>query len=142
MTLWADEMDDSEREAAIRRATDHMVQAFRNRWAGYRVTTTQALDWPRYEVPMLDGPGSIGYPSYYANNAVPQEVKNACAELAFKAAFGELTSDLSQDKKSVTVGPITTVYADNSSSIKRYPVVERILAPLLKGPAGLAVVRC
>ncbi|HWH74773.1 MAG TPA: DnaT-like ssDNA-binding protein, partial [Methylibium sp.] len=54
-TLWAT-MSEGEMEAALRRATDYLVQTYRDQWAGYRATTTQALDWPREEVQIKDAP--------------------------------------------------------------------------------------
>ena len=49
-TAWAALATDALREAALRRATDYMRQAYRSRWQGYKVNEDQALDWPRYDV--------------------------------------------------------------------------------------------
>ena len=124
-TLWAT-MSETEREASMRRAVDYMQQQYRTHWAGYRLTITQALDWPRYEVPRVDFGG------FYATDAVPIEVQRACAELAFRAASGELLGDQGQTVIEQTVGPITTKYADGSSPRKRFAAVDALLGPLLK----------
>ncbi len=70
-----------EKEINLRKATDYMQQSYRSAWAGQRVTSTQALDWPRYDVPLKDLPGS-----YYPSDTVPAEVRNACIMLALKAS--------------------------------------------------------
>ncbi|NVN88936.1 MAG: hypothetical protein HXX15_22920, partial [Rhodopseudomonas sp.] len=75
-----------QREQALRRATDYMAQVYRRRWAGFRATATQALDWPRsfvYLEPFVRG-ATGSYPYLVADNVVPEEVKRACAELALR----------------------------------------------------------
>lgn len=138
LTLWASaDFSTAEKEACLRRATDYMQQTYRSRWRGYRVNTTQALDWPRIYVPRTDYVPSgyeaysqTGY-AYYASDAVPVEVENACAELAWRAAFGELLSDQGTPVIEKTVGPITIRYAEGARQTKRYAAVDAILAPLL-----------
>lgn len=125
-TTWAT-MSSTEMEQAIRRATDYMQQAYRGRWQGFRVTTTQALDWPRQWVPFSDA-GSL---VYYANNEIPKEVKNACAELAWKAAAGELAPDIEPRVISESVGPISTQYADFGKQSTEYRAIDNLLAQLL-----------
>lgn len=133
ITTWADLLTE-EREQALVRATAYMQQVYRLRWAGSRVLMTQALDWPRAWVPMVDAPGYYGaYPAYYPSNAVPREVRDACCELALTAAAGDLSPNIERQAKSVTVGPITKVYADNASPVTRYRAIDNMLAPLLLG---------
>src|SRR5438874_13139048 len=81
LTNWAT-LTTTEREQALRRSTQYIEQAYRARWVGRRVHLTQALSWPRGWV-MVDG---------FPVNAdvVPTEVANACIDLAFKAAAGDL----------------------------------------------------
>ena len=43
------------KEQALRKATDYLTQIYRERWKGYRVDNTQALDWPRLNVGINDG---------------------------------------------------------------------------------------
>lgn len=130
-TTWAT-MSTTEMEQALRRATDYLGQAYRNRWAGYRTVSTQALDWPRWGV--LRDDGFIN--SYYADNAVPTEVKNACAEMAWKAASGELAPDIEQRTKSEKVGPLAVEYADYGPQYTQYRAIDNLLAPLLKSTGG------
>lgn len=130
-TLWAT-MSEGEMEAALRRATDYLVQTYRDLWAGCRATITQALDWPREDAPIKDAPAL----SYYASDEVPQGVKNACALMAFKAASGELDADLSPPVLSEKVGPIEVAYAPGARQTVRYPAIDNMLAPFLRGGRG------
>jgi hypothetical protein len=139
-TAWAALANDTLREQALRRAAAYMVQTYRTRWAGYRVSKTQALDWPRYDVPQsdtVDGDGA----AYYANNVVPVEVRNACAELALRASAGSLLSDEGREVLEQTVGPITTKYARGGDQSKRYTAVDALLAGLLESPKGGVMMR-
>jgi hypothetical protein len=140
--LWAT-MSTTEKEQALRRATLYMQQVYRMRWAGDRVTTTQALDWPRVGVPRRDvgSWGAWGYyggfASEYASNVVPAEVQQACAKMAYKAAAGDLSPDLSQAKTRVKVGPIETEYAAGSTQYVRYREIDNLLSPFMKMGGGM-----
>lgn len=132
-SAWDNVASDTEREQLLRKATEFMVETYRSRWSGSRVNTVQALDWPRYFVPIPDITGAnYGCPAYVANNVVPIEVQRACAELALRAIAGDLAPDLSQQKISVTVGPISTTYDKFSSQATRYTAVDRLLAIYLR----------
>ena len=121
----------AEREEALRRATVYMEQAYRERWKGYRQTATQALSWPRNSV-VVDGFISI------ASNVVPAEVRNACADLALKAAAGDLNVDLERGVVREKVGPIETEFDRASPQAVRYRSIDMMLAPFLKGVTGMA----
>ena len=130
-------------EQALRKGADYMEQVYRERWGGMLTTTTQALGWPRSLVEMRDAPGL--YPGiqsyYYPDNTVPTQVRNANIELAVRAASADLLGDLEQGIASETVGPITTVYDKGTPQSKRYPAIDRMLAPLLQGGGGIRLVR-
>ena len=68
-------------------------------------------------------------------------MRNACAELAFRAASGELAADQGQAVTERTVGPITTKYAPGSVATKRYVAVDRLLAPLLTDGGSSSALR-
>ena len=131
----------ADKEAALRRATDYMAQAYRERWHGTRVTSTQALDWPRWNVPMRDAPGGYGsVPAYYSSTSVPAEVRNACITMALKAAAGELAPDIEPQTTSESVGPISVSYAPGSRQTVRYQAVDKMLSVFLKdGGSGSMV---
>lgn len=128
-TNWAT-ITTTEQEEALRRATDFMEQVYRLNWAGYRITSTQALSWPRYEVPMIDA----NY--YYDSDIVPTEVKNACAELAFKAAGGDLSPDVAQRVIREKVGVLEVEYDKNGVQYTTYRAINNMLAPFLTNVVG------
>jgi hypothetical protein len=122
-----------QKEQALRRATDYMEQVYRTRWTGYLKTTTQALGWPRTEAPLAD----VGYGyAYYSSDAVPQIVKNACAELALKAAAGELAPDVEPRVKREKVGPIETEYAEYGEQSTQFRAIDNMLLPVLSSVGG------
>lgn len=127
-TEWAALTTDALREAALRRATDYMRQAYRSRWQGYKVNEDQALDWPRYGVEVE------GYA--VDSDIVPTEVKNACAELALKASAADLNPDLTQGVLSEQVGSIQVTYDKASPQFTRYRAIDALLSPYLKAGGG------
>jgi len=122
-----DAIDD--KEAALIQATDYMVYRYRLLWAGYRVLATQALDWPRYEVPKNDT--QLG--GYYLSTDIPQEIKRACFELAMRTADGPLMVDLERAVQTETIGPLSTTYFSADAQQKRFSEVDAILRPLFSG---------
>jgi hypothetical protein len=139
---WAALASDAVREQMLRKATIYMGQFYRLRWAGCRVTTTQALDWPRAYVPRPDVIGPYrSFPAYYPSDAVPAEVAKACAELALRAASGDLAADIGQAVIEQTVGPITQKFAAGSPPYKVYRAVDLMLAPFLDGMGGTSNLR-
>jgi hypothetical protein len=127
-TAWAALTTDALREAALRKATDYMRQAYRSRWQGYKVNEDQALDWPRYNVEVE------GYA--VDSDIVPTEIKNACAELALKASSADLNPDLTQGVLSEQVGNIQVTYDKGSPQFVRYRAIDAIIAPYLKAGGG------
>lgn len=123
LSLWADEMNTAEKEQALRRATTFMEQSWRSRWQGNRKTLEQALSWPRYEV-CVDGfpiPGTI----------VPVDVENACIDLAYKAAFGDLAPDIERAIIREKVGPLETEWSAHGSQATQYRAINMTLSPYL-----------
>lgn len=142
---WGALASDNIREQLLRKATDAMVQMFRGRWAGMRVSMSQALDWPRYNVPMKDGPGSLGYSyglaAYYPSNTVPVPVANACAEMALRAISGDLIADGTQPviRQRVRIEGVVdrdTEFQPGSANAINYRAVESMVQPFLKGSSG------
>ena len=121
----------SQMEEALRRATDYMVQNYRQRWKGDRKSLTQMLDWPRLDV-YLDEVGLEDYVAV-ANDSVPEEVRRACAELSLRAAAGELADDLERGVLSETVGPISVTYDSTDQQGKRYRSIDMMLSPYIEG---------
>ncbi len=122
-TVWA-KLNTQENEQALRRATKYMGQAYRLRWIGSRKTSTQALDWPRVD--------AVDYEGFeYSDSVVPQLVKNACAELSFKAASGELVQDMTQTVVREKVDKIEVEYAKGSVANTKYTGIDLSLRPIL-----------
>ncbi len=134
ITTWAT-ITTAEQEQALRRATSYMVEVYRMRWAGLRKTDTQALDWPRYDVPRPDVHGTVYGFSYYSDDVVPTEVRNACAELALRAAAGDLAPDVGRVTTREKVGPLEVEYAPGVPWV-RYRAIDNLLAPFLTTSAG------
>lgn len=114
-----------EKEQALRRGTDYLEATYAEQWKGDRVTAEQALSWPRYGVCQFDLP--------IASDVVPVAVQRACAEMAIRAAAGELAPDLGAQVKSEQVGPIAVTYADGARQQVRYQAIDKMLASLLSG---------
>lgn len=136
---WAG-LSTTEKEQALRKATLYISGEFRDRWAGVRVSATQALDWPRYLVPVRDAPGGTRYPTFYPNTTVPLGVQYACAEAAVRASAGDLAPDLTRGVLTETVGTLSVEYDPNSPELPRYHAIERMLTPYLKFSGGAGVV--
>jgi hypothetical protein len=132
-TTWA-ALATANKEAALRKATEYMEQAYRLKWRGYRVTSTQRLSWPRAWCPIPDAPYGYGsFTAYIAQNVVLDEAKRACAELALIASAADLNPTLERTTSSEKVGDIAVTYDTNSPEWKRYRSVDMLLAPYLSG---------
>jgi hypothetical protein len=126
-TNWAT-ITTAEMEQALRRATNYMRQAYRTRWTGRKSHWLQALDWPRYSVTV------DGWP--VLTTIVPPEVIAACADLALKAAAGELAVDLARGVVREKIGPLETDYDRYSPQAIRYRAIDMALAPFLMGSSA------
>jgi hypothetical protein len=130
MTIWSP-LQTSEKEAALRRATNYLEQAYRESWKGLRLHKDQALSWPRWDVLVDNFPTDP--------NSVPPEVKNACIDLALKAAAGDLNADLTRGVITKKIGPIETQYDRYSPQSVRYPSIDQQLRPFLRGSGANAM---
>lgn len=142
ITIWAPLLE-AEKEQALVRATDYLVQVYRLKWKGSRVNATQALDWPRafveredYEYSTLNGTTTIGGRFYYPANEVPAEVKKATAEMALRAAAGELAPDIGQRTVREKVDVIEVEYDRYSAQFVKYRAIDNILAAFLRDTGG------
>lgn len=139
---WA-ALNTAQKEQNLRKATDYIGQTYRQRWKGVRVTSEQALDWPRAyvvrdDIDYVSGAGYVlidGF-YYYPSDEVPQAVKTACAELAYRASAAELAPDLEQLVKREKIDVIEVEYADYASPYTQYRAVDSMLAPFLGGGSG------
>ena len=139
-TAWAD-LDNSVKEQLLRKATDYMIARYCALWRGYRKTATQALDFPRsfcYLEPFVYG--AVGaYPYLLNDDIVPNQVKNACAELALKANDGALMVDVGQTVIREKVDVIEVEYDKFSPAQTRYSQIDAMLSTLLQSTNSFEV---
>lgn len=138
-TAW-DALDDTDdKEPALRKATEYMLQVYRARWNGARVSADQLLDWPRSGVVIDSASGFyVGFENSIDSDIVPLEVKRACAELALKASTATLLDDQTQSVLVETIGPISTTYDKSSPQATRYKAIDAMLRPYLSGSSNSA----
>jgi hypothetical protein len=135
ITGWAS-LTQTVKEQSLVKATDYLEATYRGAWKGNRVSETQSLSWPRYNV-IVDG---FNFPA----NVVPTQVVNACIEMAIRASLGEtLLADQGQRVKREKIDVIEVEYQDYSDPTQRYPLVNRMVMPYLisASESGFAVVR-
>jgi hypothetical protein len=133
---WNAEPDDDQKARALIDATRELSN---KTWIGAgRVTTTQALNWPR-AFALNPDTAWIGY-SYYLQTEIPQRVKDATCELALQflilgpVDLASLDPTLNVQTKKVDV--LSTTYFDpriRAQGIERFPSVMRYIDPLLIG---------
>lgn len=110
-------------------------------WLGSRVTTTQALAWPRVGVPKRDCTGAYtdggyhlgGVASYgeeYRTDEIPEVVKDAQCELAF-AYLNGYAEDGEAEVKSFSDRDMSVTFDDLRGRDELPPEVARLLAGLI-----------
>jgi hypothetical protein len=141
-TTWT-ALTDEQCEQALRKATDYMTQVYRLRWKGYRVTATQALDWPRSMVERPDfaytsvnGYTTIDGMYYFPSDEVPVEVQRACAELALIASTTDLNPSISRRTIREKVDVIEVEYDPHSPLYTQFRAIDGMLAPFLTSVSG------
>ena len=120
-------------------ATQYLDIRYQGRWRGYRASGTQALAWPRASVEDDDG-------YVLDSTALPQKLKDACAELALRVVLGDdllgtVTETGEVVSESVTVGPISESksYAGGKPYGYEYPKLDALVRGLIA--AGNTVIR-
>ena len=124
------------KQQSLVNATDYLEATYRSAWKGNRVSETQSLSWPRYNV-IVDG-------FNFASNVVPLQVVNACIEMAIRASAGEtLLADQGQRVRREKIDVIEVEYQDYSDPTQRYPLVNRMVMPYLisASESGFSVTR-
>lgn len=121
----------TDKEAALRQATDYMEGAFSDRWKGKRFTSEQALSWPRA--------GAYAHGWLVDSDVVPVQVRTACAELALRALAAPLLADQERAIRREAIGPLETEYEPGAPQAPKYPAINARLASLLVGAGGMAI---
>lgn len=112
----------ADQESALRRATQYLDTRYR--YAGKRITTTQALEWPRT-----------------TRQWPVRSIRDACCELALRALGDDLYTDAGDSPVTrETVGPITIEYgySQNGGQV-RYSIVDDMLRGLLASIGRLSM---
>jgi hypothetical protein len=120
----------SQKEEALRRASDYFEAMYSDSFGGYRKNKEQALTWPRVDAYLHD--------YYVESDTIPDLVVKASAELAYKAASGDLSPDLTQGVKREKVGVLEVEYDGNTPQYTRFRAIDNILSPLLVNHSGSA----
>lgn len=141
VAYWADRgvtlsASTAEQEAAIVVATQYVD--LNNNWAGGAVSSAQALDWPRY--------GTYDERGFeIADNVIPQQLKNAIAEYAYRQLTAELQPDpgdtgaVKRQRDKVDVIESETEYQDGTGGyygLRSYPMADNYLKSLTNGGIG------
>lgn len=120
-TVW-DAASSDAKDAALMKATIYIDGAYQDRFQGVRKTETQALEWPRS--------GVLDHGYLVSDAIVPLRVKWATCQAALRSLSGDLTPDVKEQVVEIQVGPIKKTVKSAGISPK-YPVVERLLRPIL-----------
>lgn len=115
-------------EAAIRAATQYIDTI--GRWKGVQVEDDQSTEFPRTGLTDWSGRTVSG---------IPQRVKDACCELAFKALSEELYEDLDRGGRvaSESVGPISVSYFNDAPAGKTFRAAMKLLEPYMRDKSQL-----
>jgi hypothetical protein len=125
-------------------------------FVGSRTATAQALAWPRIQAPNPDARNDNGWPYgiptwsqvFYGDDVVPQRVKDATCELAYRYAVagapstGVVPADNNIIEKQIDV--LRTRWAEpgqRAVGLGLYPKVAQWLKPLLATGTSLTVSR-
>jgi hypothetical protein len=96
----------TQKEQALRKATDYMVGAYQSRW--------------------IEGYGDL------ETDDVPNAIANACASLGLKSTTTELAPDVGRAKTMVKVdGAVEVEYSEYSSQLTSYTSIDAMLMPYL-----------
>lgn len=126
------------KDQALMTATARINQ---ENFEGYQATLTQALKWPRYDVP-IPGVSLSGYFSYYPVDSIPKPIKDATCEMALSLlSTNSLAPTGLENFKSLSVGPISLEMNQPVSSGILPDQVSRLLRGLRIGSGGIPMVR-
>lgn len=141
---WPGSASSTDQEVAAREAAQYMEAVYGGQITGSRVSSTQALSWPRnYAEDAELEPGGYTGTYYIPSNIVPVRWKEAHAELSVKALTEDLMPDLANPgsikSKSVQVGPISksVEYVGANSPIKWFRKVDLMVTRYLHDTAVL-----
>lgn len=132
-TDWSGQQSD--KEAALVRASDYVRNQSRYLWVGTKKTYAQVMPWPRTGATEYSGQA-------IPDNVVPWQVQQAVAYLALAAlTTPELQPTLEHGGKvrsESVAGVVSTTYADDAPVSDVIQFVDGLLQPLLRSALRLA----
>jgi hypothetical protein len=134
-TSWSGATADDKNRALVEAQRELNTLEF----TGNRVTSTQVLQWPRYNAYNPDGTGAS---FLYESTEIPQRIQDAQCELALeflKAGTVDVAALPSTDGIiTKTVDVLSTTYAPHArrKGLARFPRIWKLIAPLLEGAMG------
>lgn len=148
VTAWTG--TDSVKEAALRKATSYLDNAYRDRWRGVRLNEDQSLAWPRCDAATYRSDIGITTALFDSDgfeiptDAIPTAIQRATMEAALLALAGtDLEPALAASAvgiKSISkgVGPLNKAitYRDDAPMVGRYVAIENYLRGLVTGTPG------
>lgn len=141
---------DAAKEAALRKATSYLDNAYRDRWRGVRTEQAQSLAWPRCNaipirtsisitMALIDSDGFEIDPQ-----TIPIQVQRATMEAALLSLTGTdlqpalASADVGVKSIDKSVGSLrkAIVYRDDAPIVDRYLAIEGYLRGLVTGTPG------
>lgn len=118
---------DTEKEAALRKATDYLEFIYQGQWVGAVTDIAQVLAWPR--VGLIDADFRS-----LSSTVNPVQIKNATAELALKVLSEDLLVDVPAggQLKMKKVGPLEQEFNDYAPDTKKFQFVENLIKIFLQ----------
>jgi len=149
-SAWGDQEDET-KEATLRQAARYLDGHYRSRWKGQKTDPiNQPMEWPRigvkvaeyiqlpYANPSYD-PEVYGY---LGVDVIPQRLKEAQCELAYRALSGQLAADGDISIKREKLDVIETEYATGVVKGKvAYQVVDQLLSDLICSSSSIDISR-
>jgi hypothetical protein len=127
------------RENALREATRAADEIYGNRWSGTRATATQALDWPRADVPDQAG-------DFLESDVIPLALQKWTARAALLILTGSVLSPVEEDGSAIASESLSAAggfsksvtYIGGKSQSQSFPALDRMLtaAGLVSGASG------
>lgn len=112
------------KQAALIRATDYLVQKYTGRWVGGITATSQSLPWPRIGVVTSDGIS-------ISSSAIPTAIANATSELGLRGlSNANLFADQAAGKENLKRNKTDVLekeYFQGGSTQRTYTIVSEML---------------
>jgi len=123
----------SEKEMALRKATQYLDAVYGRRWKGVRANEAQALHWPRSNAEDRDGVA-------IDDDDLPVMLERATAEAALRAItetnglMPDISDpgDIKREKKKLDVIEKDTEYMGGKSPIKKFRVIDLLVGDLIE----------